>query len=372
MGCHAVSRDGRYLATALGGGVTGAAVFDLTADLTPDPAPTLFPVDRVVNAFFYTFNPTSTRLMTANGVGALALVDPHSGMSVAATGLPTAQSTHPEWSPDGTNVAYAAATDLHGDILHHADLAVLPQTSPDAFGVPRVIHRGSELATMAEGGEADVHPTWSPDSRRIVFGHGPHSYSGSSDVNINDVRPYPGALYIIAATGGAAVRLDRALGGRDQTLSYWPTFSPFVTSEPSGGHHYYWLAFGSRRPYGNSEQGTRGTTRLQLWVAAIDLDAPAGSDPSVVPYWLPGQDTATGNFGAFWAAAACRTNGATCAVSAECCSGRCLMDPMMSGRFTCQPPPPTDCRRVGQTCGGNGDCCMGLTCFGNVCGVAPG
>lgn len=369
LGCHAVSRDGRYLAAAAGGDVAGAAVFDLTTDLTTDPAPTLFPMGLITNAFFYTFSPDSSQLMTANGAGALGLVDPHSGMSLAATGLPTSLATHPEWSPDGSLVAHIQASDLGGDIFRHGDLALLSRTGPLAFGPTRVIHHGADLAAATEGGAADAHPTWSPDGRLIAFAHGPHSYSYASQMPI---VPNPSALYVVTASGGAPVRLDHALGGPAATLSYWPTFSPFVTVEPAGNGAYYWLAFGSRRDYGNVHAGTRGTNRLQLWVTAIRVDASGSVDTSNVPYWLPGQDTATGNFGAWWAAAPCRANGADCGLSAECCSGRCVPDPGSPTHTVCAPPPASECHHRGQTCGGDADCCAGLTCFGNVCDVPPG
>ncbi len=369
LGCHTVSRDGRYLAAAAGGDVAGAAVFDLTTDLTPDPAPTLFPMDRIVGAFFYTFSPDSSQLMTASGAGALGLVDPHSGMSLAATGLPTTHATHPEWSPDGSSIAHIQASDLGGDIFTHGDLALMPRTGPLAFAAATVIHRGADLVSAVEGGEADAHPTWSPDGRLIAFAHGPHSYSYSSS---SPIVPRPSALYVVTAAGGTAVRLNNAVGGPTATLSYWPTFSPFVTVEPTETGAYYWLAFGSRRDYGNAQVGTRGTNRLQLWVTAIRVDASGTVDTSNVPYWLPGQDTATGNFGAYWAGAPCRTNGADCALSAECCSSRCVPDPGSPTHTVCAPPPTSECRHRGQTCGGDSDCCTGLTCFGNVCDVPPG
>jgi hypothetical protein len=152
--------------------------------------------------------------------------------------------------------------------------------------------------------------------------------------------------------------------------SYWPTFSPFTTRE-GPGESYFWLAFYSRRPYGNERAGTRGTGRRQLWVTAIRSGSPGG-DPSSVPYWLPGQNVATDNMAAYWAPQACRANGEVCTVSSECCSGMCLRDPMDPSRFTCQPPPPAMCRREGASCGGSADCCSGLMCVGNVCQSPPG
>jgi hypothetical protein len=47
--------------------------------------------------------------------------------------------------------------------------------------------------------------------------------------------------------------------------------------------------------------GTKGTTRRQLWVTAIDTTKlGTGVDPSLPPYWLPDQDVKTENMSAFW------------------------------------------------------------------------
>ncbi|MEI8258659.1 MAG: hypothetical protein WCJ30_23545, partial [Deltaproteobacteria bacterium] len=214
------------------------------------------------------------------------------------------------------------------------------------------------------GGSADARPVFSPDSRFVVFQHGTCAYGQYN---------CPNALYAVPAAGGAAIRLDNANGGATGASAYWPSFSPYVTREPSeasGTSPYAWVAFYSRRDYGNAAAGSRG--RRQLWVSAIRLDAAAGTDPSFVPYWLPGQNPASENAGGQWAPVPCRANGSDCASGDDCCSGVCTAG--TGGLSTCQPPPMTQCRAEGQQCGGTEDCCMGLglVCFGNVCGIPPG
>ncbi len=160
--------------------------------------------------------------------------------------------------------------------------------------------------------------------------------------------------------GTALRRLDNANGGVDTTDSFQPHFSPFR----AGG--FYWVSFLSRRDYGNAQVGTRGTGRQQIWVAAISEDIQASGDPSQVGYWLPGQSTTSQNISAYWAPRPCRSEGTSCAVGSECCSGDCRAG---DGGLVCSPPPPERCRRSGETCGGTGDCCPGegLVCSQNVC-----
>jgi hypothetical protein len=362
IACHSVSRDGRYLSAAIGN--SNASVFDLTADLSRNPAPTLFPPEHA-DYLGSSFSPDNTRLVisgTQRGGAGFAMIDPFTGISVATTGLPSTPAASPSWSPDGHSIAFIDGVPDGAESVESGSLAVLPRIGPDAFGPPVVLHRGEDLAGAPEGGSADARPNWSPDARWIAFQHGPRNNS------VDGVVP-PGALYMVRSTGGAPRRLDRASGDSD---SYWPTFAPFVTTERGPAARYYWLAFYSRRDYGNAHGGTRGTGRRQLWVTAIDPDAPEGTDPSSVPYWLPGQDPQTSNMGAMWAPEACRTNGNECRVSSECCSGECRMVPD-STVWRCVSPPPAACRRRGQTCGSAEDCCTGegLTCTNNVCELPP-
>lgn len=367
VACHTVSRDGRYLAaqatTSAPGTGMGSGVFDLTADLTTDPAPTV-----ASPALFQcaSFSPDGSRLVTcATGrwAGPLGMIDPRTGMGLTVGGLPTADATQPEWSPDGRSIAYIANVQLDavGNPVR-GDLGILrdPGGTPTIFDPPQIIHRGSDLAMATPGGDTDAYPTWSPDSRLLAFQHGVGAFSMTG----------PGALYLIAREGGTPWRLDRANGGASGTESFRPTFSPFTTDE-GGGRRLLWLAFFSRRDYGNAQVGTRGTRRRQLWVTAIEASPRPGEDPSHVAYWLPGQDVATENLSAYWSAEACRMTGAECRTSADCCGGSCRPDPMTPSRSVCTPPPATECRRRGQTCSSSSDCCKGLMCYANVCEAPP-
>jgi WD40 repeat protein len=351
VGCHAVSRDGRYFAGRLGGGDTNrGAVFDLTTDLSGNPPPTLFTSNDQATWNFATFSPDNTRLMIDPNTQ-LALLDPRSGTRVplGPGSAPLPRGTHPTWSPDGNTIAFISDTPAWGVDLRQGNVSVLDVLGPDTFGAPRMVHMASSLSGAVPGGLADSYPSWSPDSRWLAFGHG--------DIARSDVGQ--GALYLTGIEPGAtAVRLDRACGGADRRDNYLPNFSPFN----AGG--YFWLSFLSKRDYGNAHRGTRGAGRQQVWVTAIRNHPDGTTDPSEVAYWLPGQNPQSSNISAFWAPRPCRPDGEVCSVGSECCSGLCR-----DGH--CQPPPEDMCRRENQPCGGAG-CCPGLECVNNVCQAPPG
>lgn len=368
VGCHAVSPSGRYMAGRLGGSDNIGAIFDLTTDLTADPAPTVWPTrptePTTARWWFSSWSPDETRLVVSyeEPMGTMAFLDPHTGGSVSVSSpgpLPT-QMTHPAWSPDGRAIAYVDGIENWGGDYRNGNIAIMPVTGPDAVGAPTTIHTGASIP----GGACDGYPTWTPDSMNLAFSHGVDGRSETGSA----------ALYMMRADGTSVVRLDNASGGPSANESFQPRFSPF----DQGG--YFWVSFLSRRPYGNPQVGTRGRTTTsgtgyqQIWVAAIRKDAlGTGVDPSAVAYWLPGQATTSQNISAYWAPRPCRPDGEGCGVGSECCGGDCRT-PAGGGAPVCSPPPPERCRRDGETCSTDADCCpgSGLTCYLNVCGMTPG
>lgn len=362
IACHTVSRDGRYLSAELWGGDQPGVAIDLTSsELSRDPAPTLFGPSTELRYLFSTFSPDATYLVVNRG-NTMRLLARATGAVVPDSNLPADHAAHPEWSPDGMSVAMITNTNGGWAVdFTRGDLSVVPRTGETTFGEPRILHRGTTDPMPADGAlVVDAHPTFSPDSRWIAFQHGIHSRGG------NEGAHFPGRLEVTAAdaTPDTPSLVLANANGSGEPDSYWPNFSPF----DQGG--YFWVAFYSRRDYGNAQVGTRGTRRRQIWVAAIANHPTAGADPSQVPYWLPGQETSQENMSAYWAPVACRMNSERCGVSSECCSGLCNAGP--DGMFVCTPPPPAMCRREGTTCSTTSDCCDGLMCSSRVCGRDPG
>ena len=371
VACHTVSRDGLQMAAEMWEGQGPSTVFDLGRDLTANPAPTRFPLTDTAASpswVYASFSANSTRLI-ANRLGGLFLVNPATGRTVppAAGTLPQGNSVQPAWSPDGNTIAYISEATGEGPTAFGAsNLSTIPVTAPDSFGAVAQRVTGASLMAQREAGRALAYPTWTPDSRWLAFQHGPYSESDRAGATATAPRTrFPAALYLVAPTGGAPTRLTNASADEREDDAYFPNFSPFV----QGGH--YWLVYFSRRDYGNAQAGTRGTGRRQLWVTAISTSVTPGTDPSNVPYWLPGQDVGSDNVSGFWAPQPCRPRGMSCTVSSECCAGTCGPDAM--GNLVCNPPPPeAACRREGERCGANSDCCEGLSCAANVCLRPPG
>jgi hypothetical protein len=349
VACHQVSRDGRYLA-ASGLDTSGQAfVFDLTA---ADPTQPNMPVSTRAGFswYFSSISPDDTRIFATTGTPSFAYTD-ISVKAITPTGtVPTTNVAHPNWSPDGKTVAFISnvsgwqsdASFTGGDLT-----LVNVDTSTDAFSNLQVIHQGASLASSdPAGGDADCFPSWTPDSKYLMFAH-------TQNTRATGETRDPGSLYIIPPNAGATpVRLAIASDSAGQPLSHYPATSPFT----SGG--FYWIVFYSTRDYGNALAGTAGTGRPQLWVSAISTQFDGTHDPGSVPYWLPGQSTQHENADAQWAASACHATGSTCVNASDCCSGTC--DAESDGGFVCATP--TQCRPEGESCDQTSDCCAGLVC----------
>ena len=318
IACHTVSRDGRWLFGRRFDDNAGF-VIDLAEDTTTDPPPMRYaPASGIETA---AFDPSGERLLAAGPDGALFIADAASGLALGSAGLPTERASMPAWSPSGALVAWIEATAL-GDAEAPTLLRLARAEGELAFGAPSVLHRGSDAAG-AEGGSVDALPSFTPDDRFVVFQHGPTAFT------TGNAAPR-GALYLASTDGGAVWRLDAASEGH----AFWPTASPYVTTEPGG--RYFWIAFHSRRDYGNALAGTWGRRTRQLWIAAVDADPDDGVDPSFAPVWLPGQEAAVDNVAAYWAPEPCRTEGQSCVDDGECCGGACVDG--AEGRVCAAPP----------------------------------
>jgi hypothetical protein len=106
----------------------------------------------------------------------------------------------------------------------------------------------------------------------------------------------------------------------------------------------------------------------QLWVAAIDMNAQPGVDPSHPAFLLPGQAIDSVNMRGFWALDPCKGDGQGCASGTECCGGFCDGSPTDPNAKVCKSA--ATCSQDGDKCATTSDCCnaaSGTQCINGVC-----
>ncbi len=303
----------------------------------------------------------------------------------------------PAYSPDGRKVVFNFWEGTGANGVTAGDgrsLAVFDFTC----GAPAGSTKCPSGATYAFSGLREIYkdgarwpawPSFLPDNKAVVFQSqinggacGPGTIDRASIHNCQITTWFNATAEIWIAKDVApadARRLD-ALNGIANGVSYLPTdanhpddtkvnYMPTVNPVASGG--YYWVVFTSRRLYGNvltkhPWNGTdennvpvtgMGSAQKKLWVAAIDINAPAGADPSHPAFYLPGQELEAGNARGFWVVDPCKPNGTSCETGDECCNGFCRKDPDGGALVCSDKPPGSVCSQEFEKCTVNADCC---------------
>ncbi len=314
---------------------------------------------------------------------------PVSGLAAVSTAIGT-----PAFSPDG-KLAVFNPTVGPGVVNPKQKLVLMDfDAATGAFANPKEVVDNT-------GQPAETRPGWPafyPDGKSIVFHQ--QTAAGVDGNNLGDLRTRKGARAHLAWTSvnGApnATPLDK-LNGKDAAgnvylpklaqpinmtctgdaaqvgainadhsddvnMNYEPTVNPIA----SGG--YVWVVFTSRRMYGNvanippfcsDPRGVdlvKNITPKKLWVAAVDLGAPAGTDASHPAFYLPGQELLAGNARGFWVLDPCKSDGASCETGDQCCNGFC--SPAGGDQLVCSNMPPGGmCSKVQEKCTTAADCC---------------
>jgi hypothetical protein len=306
------------------------------------------------------------------------------GQKLPSTGLDGKRLWMPAFSPDGLELAYVADGRTGGTSdAAKRDLRIFDwDATKNAATMDRLlVAAGTNPRDNVLG-----FPSMSPDHKVVIYQRSAELGSLDSASNAaNGFQPKnPGNLYIanVPAAGSTDAPVETRLaaldgdaypfaaGDRDRNLNYEATFAPVA----AGG--YYWVVFHSRRTYGNEATGEsyvrEGRGLKQLWVAAIDPNAPPGTDPSHPAFWLPGQDSSTLNMRGYWALDPCKGDGEGCASGTQCCGGYCAAPGGAdAGAPVCASTQSTKCANVGDKCKTAADCCGAATSAGGHVSMDP-
>jgi hypothetical protein len=293
-GCHALSRDGTKI------------VFVENRDPDDDwsnymkglivsSKATFLPLDKQIGDFF-TFSPKGDRFISSEA-GELTLRSANDGAVIVKPSGWTGQfASHPDWSPMGEQVALVLfPTSPPGDYhFCQGSIATADVTTGQTWP--------SKVLVQSSGpDDSNYYPTFSPDGKYLAFNKARAGLAFPGLLPC-DLYSNPAAtLYLVRASGGTPIALSRTNGPGDRTNS-WPKWAPAL---PGSGT--WWLAFSSTRDYGkvlvnSTKPNEKGAKRPQIWIAAIDTAALATGtgDPGFAAFWLPGQDTSSGNHIPFW------------------------------------------------------------------------
>ena len=352
LACHSVSTDGSVIVAAQNGGASPWATFN------PDGSNIFYTDIASGTSGFQAISPNGAWVLWGQSNGnfhaqpnSWMVLSPYNSVDVAAqlfqlTGWPV----HPAWSHDGGKIAYGVRTDGNWLDFYNSTLWVVDVdvNVPTFLNPQQIVANDGMRPTVS-------YPTWSPDDAWLAFGRATQART----------RGAAGELWMVHPDGTAAVRLDKANGfgivsDPETAENYEPTFVPVA----SGG--YFWLVFVSERQYGNTLTNQDVNTRTkQLWVTAIDINAPLGVDPSHPGFWLPGQELNNNNMRGYAALNECKEIGETCEAGYDCCSGYCVET--MPGVFTCSDDVPM-CSPNGSACETAADCCdPEASCIGGYC-----
>jgi hypothetical protein len=310
------------------------------------------------------FAVSATGYRTFLGFGAPHLYKVADGTTIAAPGFDGVVSVTgtPAFSPDGTMIAFNASGAAEGG--GGATLSVM-----DFDHATFTFSNGRNVATHT--GQTVAWPAFTPDGKWVLY------HAGSNEQFETD-EGATGNVYFTSSTANTPARLD-ALDGYDSGGNvYLPandatlSFAPTVLPEAVGG--YFWVVFTSHRSYGNTlasmASGPNGTDTLgKLWVAAFDINAAPGADPSHPAFYLDGQETTADNLRGFWVLNPCQANGSSCTAGDQCCGGFCR--PGDGGADQC-----TDtaggCSNLYENCTTASDCCLSdAVCINGKCAQPP-
>jgi hypothetical protein len=436
--CHNVAANGSvilsnsYLSNgSTGSGATEATTFTYNPNLS---TPALIQSSESLvgsygsNVFtFAGLSPDGTYLMTSaapQAAGGAGIYDAKGNLisSNMPSGLRVAT---PAFADDATHVAfnYYSGNASPLNTLSSADgrsLAMMDFAAPKTFSNFRVLY------TPPTGVAYSVWPSFLPPGENgVVFQNevttNTRDFAGTRSTcdgsgTCNNIGATAELWWVSTGTTPVANKLTNLNGGSylprsastnhgavTDSATYYEevyNYEPAVLPVTIGG--YSWVAFTSRRLYGNvatinpywsdpryQDISVQPTTK-KIWIAAISQNPTAGTDPSFPAFYLPGQELLSGNARAYFSLAACESASTVlssanlCTSNLDCCGATttpatsvCQLDPPPLANpptSHCVPLASLACSADGASCSGDAQCCnygMGSHCASGVCAPSP-
>ena len=351
--CHTASADGSTLVanTALG---FGSASYDLknNASTIFAAGSEMFTYGGIYPDGSFVVSATNYRTWT-NSPSRLYNTKTGANIPTPSWDSKITNSGTPAFSPDGKHIAFVHEDKDNGQTLSTMDYD--PNAKSFSNLVDVATHQGSTVAW----------PAFTPDSQYLVYHVG-------SNAEFETDGGATGDVYAVNLATKATRRLDALDGYSGASTNYLPandpnlSFAPTVLPEAVGG--FFWVVFTSHRSFGNTlPSQDNGDEYGKLWVAALDINAPSGSDGSHPAFFLDGQEHTSDNLRGFWVLDPCKANGQTCGTGDECCGGYCRGDD--GGPLQCVPPP-GGCSNEYEKCTTAADCCNPSDqCINGKCAV---
>jgi hypothetical protein len=306
IGCHALSRDGTKLVAEVNGQNDGrTALVDVATKAVMNS------FGNTPKSIFESWNPDGTQYAavyadsgaTNFNLMVMSGTDSTLANTIDVGGTSTHPTDHPDWSSDGSRIAFVTQG-IAGTCqrFHNGSIYQVPAGG----GTPQL------LVQAASNLENDYYPAYAPDNHLVIFDRSQCTSGNQTGEECDaDSDPTATLMAVDSINGGAAYALTNANmpgiadGATTALTSSFPKWNPFVFQSTKSGGHLAWITFASTRKYGlrspptgtEPDENASGTL---LWMAAIDLDAPAGSDPSFAAFALPFQDLTTSNHIAQW------------------------------------------------------------------------
>lgn len=277
VACHALSRDGTRMAITYDGGNGRATIVDVaSAARQPDT--------QAWN--FATFTPDGSRVLTV--YGGVIVVRNSADQAVLGTMSAGGYVTHPDVSPDGTQLVYVRATP-------GADWSFTAGTIYTRSYDPVTNAFGAETPLVTTGVN-NFYPSWSPDGKWVMFNR---SDSGTSYNSLN------ASLWVVRADGGAPpiqlTAFNQAAGGLTNS---WGRWAPFAQTVGANKDPVFWITVSSKRDFGVRRVNSidpEAVKTPQLWMTPFFSGrADAGQDPTTPAFRLPFQNLTSNNHIAQW------------------------------------------------------------------------